>query len=143
MKHLSLLKKLFFTAITCINIIACSSDDHEIESDIFVEANVARIHVTQAGTLSELMNGYEKNKIEDLTLSGYLNGSDILYLKEKLSKTLIKLNLSDTKIVEGGEPYAMVTEKYYTKNDEISDYFFLPIHTLNYKPSIFLKTAHV
>lgn len=124
MKHLSLLKKLFFTAITCINIIACSSDDHEIESDIFVEANVARIHVTQAGTLSELMNGYKKNKIEDLTLSGYLNGSDILYLKEELSKTLLKLNLSDAKIVEGGEPYAMVTEKYYTKNDEISDYFF-------------------
>lgn len=124
MKHLSLLKKLLFTAITCIHIIACSSDDHEIESDIFVEANVARIHVTQAGTLSKLMNDCEKNKIEDLTLSGYLNGSDILYLKEELSKTLFKLNLSDAKIVEGGEPYAMVTEKYYTKNDEISDYFF-------------------
>ena len=91
------------------------------------------------------MNDCEKNKIEDLTLSGYLNGSDILYLKEELNKTLFKLNLSDAKIVEGGEPYAMVTEKYYTKNDEISDYFFffLPIHTLNYIQSFFLKTVHV
>lgn len=119
MKQIHLFK-LATIVIACFMLASCSSENNEEGS---IKSNKAIIKVVQAGSLAELISDDAKSQIEELTLSGFLNGSDILFLKE-LNNNLIKLDLSDTQIVEGGEPYAIVTEKYYTKKDEISDYFF-------------------
>ena len=73
------------------------------------------VNVTTAGTLSALISSTDKNLITDLTLSGNLNGSDILFIREmagggfsESSKTegkLIKLNLADANIVTGDDYY--------------------------------------
>lgn len=119
MKQLHLFK-LATIIIAYFMLVSCSSENNEEGA---IKSNKAIIKVMQAGSLAELISDDAISQIEELTLSGFLNGSDILFLKE-LNNNLIKLDLSDAQIVEGGEPYAIVTEKYYTKKDEISDYFF-------------------
>ena len=43
--------------------------------------NKRTIHVATAGTLPNLISNYEKNLIEELTLTGYLNGTDIACIR--------------------------------------------------------------
>ena len=72
------------------------------------------IHVNQAGTLSNLISDSEKYIIEELTLTGELNGTDFRLLRdmggtnykgEITSGVLSFLDLTDSKIVAGGEMY--------------------------------------
>ena len=72
------------------------------------------IHVAKAGTLSNLISESEKYTIEDLTLTGELNGADFRllrdmagcnYLGEETAGKLTVLDFSDAKIVAGGEKY--------------------------------------
>lgn len=81
------------------------------------------IHVTTAGSLSTLISDQEKYTIEQLTLTGEINGSDLGFLREMAGKEtrinrgssaspyhifgdtdgrLTHLDLTDTKIVAGG-----------------------------------------
>lgn len=125
---------------------------------LFVSGQVKRtIHVEAAGTLSTLISEEEKYEIEELTLSGELNGTDFKFIREmagvndKVCKEfdgdwikwveyiptegiLKSLNLAESKIVSGGEPYyyegdkpitgSAWIEKYYTAADAISSYLF-------------------
>lgn len=78
-------------------------------------ANVKRtIHVNQAGTLSDLISDSEKYIIEELTLTGELNGTDFRLLRdmggtnykgEITPGVLTLLDLTDSRIVAGGEMY--------------------------------------
>ena len=72
------------------------------------------IHVEQAGTLPNLIQDDEKYRIEGLTLTGELNGTDFRllrdmagcnYLGDETVGMLKTLDLSDTKIVKGGDKY--------------------------------------
>lgn len=72
------------------------------------------IHVEQAGTLPNLIQEDEKYRIEELTLTGELNGTDFRllrdmagcnYLGNETAGMLKVLNLSDAQIVKGGEKY--------------------------------------
>ncbi len=72
------------------------------------------IHVETAGTLPDLISESEKYYIEELTLTGELNGTDFRllrdmagcnYLGEETVGKLKVLDLSDAKIVKGGERY--------------------------------------
>ena len=72
------------------------------------------IHVEQAGTLPNLIQEDEKYRIEELTLTGELNGTDFRllrdmagcnYLGEETAGMLKTLDLSNVKIVKGGEKY--------------------------------------
>ena len=72
------------------------------------------IHVEQAGTLPNLISESEKYIIEELTLTGELNGTDFRllrdmagsnYLGEITEGKLTVLDLSNVKIVAGGEKY--------------------------------------
>ena len=72
------------------------------------------IHVAQAGTLSNFIHEDEKYRIEELTLTGELNGTDFRllrdmagcsYLGEETTGMLKTLDLSNAKIVAGGEKY--------------------------------------
>lgn len=72
------------------------------------------IHVAEAGTLSSLVSETEKYTIEELTISGSLNGSDLALLRdmagcnshgELTAGKLRVLNLSKAKMVTGGAKY--------------------------------------
>ena len=55
------------------------------------EAQTKRtIHVATAGTLPELISEEEKYQIEELTLTGYLNGTDFKYIQEMAGDTIVK-----------------------------------------------------
>lgn len=65
----------------------------------------ARIHVEEAGTLPALL-GDDYEQITDLTLTGELNGTDFKFLRDNsFWNRLQKLNLTDARIVAGGERY--------------------------------------
>lgn len=114
------------------------------------------INVATAGTLSDFISEDEKYQIEELTLTGELNGDDIYLIRDMaginmdkmsdyhyLGKNCITdgklrvLDLSGVKIVEGGNEYykekigsVSFTNKTYTQNNEISAYMFSYCHTL-------------
>ena len=78
-------------------------------------STTGKVHVENAGSLLELLK-CDVSKIEELTISGYLNGTDFKLLRE-MSNNLIKLDLSEAHIVEGGESYfSDANQKHYTKN---------------------------
>nr|WP_293530113.1 leucine-rich repeat domain-containing protein [Prevotella sp.] len=100
------------------------------------------INVDKAGTLSSRISSSKKYKITNLKLTGELNGTDILFIREmaKAPSTplgyinlddlgvLTSLDLENVKIVEGGVPYFYYDSDYksgcYTRNDRIGDYMF-------------------
>ena len=72
------------------------------------------IHVATAGSLPDLISESEKYTIEELTLTGELNGTDFRllrdmagnnYLGEETQGKLSKLDISEAKIVTGGDKY--------------------------------------
>lgn len=112
------------------------------------------IHVATAGTLSNLISKNEMYYIEELTLSGELNGTDIRFIRNMSgidydskyhsiytgpfhyfnisTPGILKiLDISDTKIVGGGDWYYAETHdggdienEYGTGNNIISTYMF-------------------
>ena len=91
-------------------------------------SNVIRtIHVATAGTLPNLISDVEKYQIEELILTGELNGTDFRLIRDMAgvsfyfknyqgayypeTKGILKsLDISNTKIVEGGEGYTITDE---------------------------------
>ena len=72
------------------------------------------IHVATAGTLSDLISEADKYNIEELTLTGKLNGTDFRLLRDMAGNNYLGqitegnlkvLDLSGAQIVEGGENY--------------------------------------
>jgi hypothetical protein len=125
------------------------------------ELNFSRrtIHVETAGTLSTLISANEKYLVEELTLSGELNGTDIHLLRNMAGVNLDNmdgeffinmraaetcgqlsfLDLSDATIVEGGRDYYRMqtssaedtwSDYHYTKANAISDCMFAEFRTL-------------
>lgn len=79
------------------------------------------LHVAPAGTLPDMIAANEKYLITNLTLTGELNGTDILFIREMAGRDvngnqtdgkLSVLDLSGADIVSGGA-------SYYTHNDSI------------------------
>ena len=76
--------------------------------------NTRTIHVETAGTLAEQISEDDRYAIEELTVTGELNGTDFRLLRDMTGNTwqgeltegrLSKLDLSGATIVEGGENY--------------------------------------
>lgn len=83
------------------------------------------IHVATAGTLSSLFGTAGST----LKLTGFINGTDVKFLREKISAGKVrKLDLADVRIVSGGEAY---NESYTTTNDVLGDYMFADCSRLN------------
>ena len=102
----------------------------DLQAQVTVTLNVAT-----AGTLSTLIDPSQKNLITSLTLTGNLNGTDILYIREMAgsdvkgnatSGTLSVLDLSGAKIVSGRSAYYVnfISYDYSTSDNSISDYMF-------------------
>lgn len=62
-----------------------------------------KLHIETAGTLPTLMSGEESKAVKELTLSGFINGIDIKFIR--YMKNLVKIDLSDVNIVSDGDDY--------------------------------------
>ena len=104
-------------------------------------AQQVEVTLTEAGTLSEKIASDQKFEISSLKVSGPINGTDVRYLREMAGRDvkgystggrLVDLNLSDAKIVEGGESYCSYNGVYYENNkynyineNELGKYAFI------------------
>ncbi|HZK04012.1 MAG TPA: leucine-rich repeat domain-containing protein [Bacteroidaceae bacterium] len=88
--------------------------EEEEEEPPYVEPMFIEIDVALAGTLYSYIDATDKNSITDLTVTGYLNGDDILFLREMAGSdinggstagNLRTLDLSGASIVAGGGIY--------------------------------------
>ena len=79
---------------------------------------LSEVHVEKAGTLSSLLPASE----EQLKISGFINGSDIKYLRQLINEGgVTSVDLTAVKIVRGGAAYY---ETNKTENDVIGPYMF-------------------
>ena len=88
------------------------------------------LNVEEAGTLPSLVAENRKYQIKNLRLTGYLNGTDVNFIREmagsdsygnKTVGILETLDISGCTIVSGGRSYY---KSCYTDNFKISDYMF-------------------
>lgn len=111
--------------------------DSVLATYISADSSVVRMHVADAGTLIEVLTQKLRNKVTNLTLSGKLNGTDIIQLRrlmgvgtdgyaiDGLTPILDTLDISLCDIVEGGDAYFVTsTGSYYTANDEVGSNMF-------------------
>ena len=90
------------------------------------------IKLEKAGTLPDKIGSTKKFQITNLKIIGEINGTDLRMIREmagndawgdKTNGMLSVLDLSDAKIVEGGD-YYYIGYHYFTSNDKIGDYAF-------------------
>ena len=102
------------------------------EEEPVIGETIRTIHVETAGTLPQLITADEKNIIEELTLTGELNGTDFRlirdmagcdYLGNLTGGSLVVLDLSGAKIVEGGEKYLDTNKIQVTQGMSIGNTF--------------------
>ena len=116
-------KGLFLTAVFmllgCLTIQA--ADDYLITKQITIK-------LEEAGTLPDKIGSDRKYQITNLKLIGEINGTDLRMIREMAGRdhngdvtkgNLSVLDLSEAKIVEGGDYYYYGYTRYYTSNDEI------------------------
>jgi len=122
------LKYLFLTTVFmlfgCLSIQA--SDDDLITEQITIKLD-------KAGTLPNKIESSKKYKITNLKIVGEINGTDLRMIREMAGLDyeanitegkLSVLDLSETKIVVGGDYYNSSKGGIYTSNDEIGDFAF-------------------
>lgn len=110
-----------------------AAEEEETDGDGTYKDGVVRL--AEAGTMKKLL-GKDYLSITSLKVVGPINGDDVYYLRKMLGGNnftqadwgkLEKLDLSDARIVEGGEWYYNQTSwpyEHYTSNDTIGDYMF-------------------
>ena len=93
------------------------------------QAQQITLHVERAGTLPGMIDESRLPYITDLKLTGELNGTDIILIRELVQNELRFLDLSEARIVKGGSSYYA---DYYTSNDIIGSYmFYIPDYTMS------------
>ena len=93
--------------------------------------NKITIKLEKAGTLPDRITSSKKYKITNLKMIGEINGTDLKMIREMAGSNytdgkLSVIDLSEAKIVEGGDYYYKDNSNYYyyTSNDVIGDYAF-------------------
>ena len=93
------------------------------------------LKLDEAGTLPTKISANEKNLITNLKIVGKINGTDLKFIREmagsdfnreKTDGKLSILDLSEAKIVAGGDAYYSDRDDglIYTSNDKLGDYVF-------------------
>ena len=98
---------------------ASNNDDEAMEA-----ALERTVKLSKAGTLSNFISNEEKYNIKKLTISGSINGTDVVLIRDMASDNgqLSTLDLKDAKIVKGGNAYfSGIT----TENNKVGAYMFL------------------
>ena len=92
------------------------------------------LKLDEAGTLPDKISANEKNLITNLKIVGKINGTDLKFIREmagsdfnreKNDGKLSILDLSEAKIVAGGDAYVQYGDNHYTSNDKLGDYAFV------------------
>ena len=128
MMNLSTLKTLFLT--TVFMLFGClatqAADDGLITKQITIKLD-------KAGTLPDRISESKKNLITNLKIVGEVNGTDWKFIREMAGRDynmnitdgkLSILDLSEAKIVAGGDAYTSYIYNMYTSNDKLGDYAF-------------------
>ena len=121
-------KSLFLTVLFVLlgSTAILAADDGLITKQITLKLD-------EAGTLPNRISYDQKNLITNLKIVGKINGTDLKFIREmagcefkgeKTDGKLSILDLSEAKIVAGGDAYARFNENYYTSNDKLGDYAF-------------------
>ncbi len=116
--------------LVCIALTACPAL-------AFAEQTV--INLTQAGSLSSVITEDQKFSITDLKITGELNSNDILLIREMAGEDvwgsgtdgkLENLDISEAKIVSGGDAYFTLNGPVYTADNEVGDFMFHGVDAL-------------
>ena len=109
------------------------------------------VHVASAGTLPELIHESEKYIIEELTLTGELNGTDFRLLRDMAGNNYLGqdtpgklkvLDLTNAKVVAGGEKY-LDTNSINRNKESISGSFHYDISQSNEIPQYVFSACHL
>ena len=112
---------LMFMLLGCLSLYAADND---------LITKQITIKLEKAGTLPDKIGSSKKYKITNLKIIGEINGTDLRMIREMAGRNYIAgstdgklsvLDLSEAKIVEGGDGYYY---DYYTSNDVIGSYAF-------------------
>ena len=122
-------KSLFLTVLFVLlgSLAIQAADDGLITRQITLKLD-------EAGTLPNKIAVSRKNLITNLKIVGKINGTDLEFIREmagrdfnrkKTDGKLSILDLSDAKIVAGGDAYvSWYGDTKYTSNDKLGDYVF-------------------
>ena len=121
-------KSLFLTVLFVLlgSTAILAADDGLITKQITLKLD-------EAGTLPNMISYDQKNLITNLKIVGKINGTDLKFIREmagrdfngkKTDGKLSILDLSEAKIVAGGDAYVQYSDNYYTSNDKLGDYVF-------------------
>lgn len=97
------------------------------------------------GWLSSKIEYKDQQTLENLKITGYINGTDIKFIRElNINRVLVSLDLSEAHIVAGGESY---NGKFYTEDNKITSLLFadfnhlekivLPLSTISIAYNVF------
>ena len=120
------LKGLFL----CLVFLLCNATSHA--ADDLITRQIT-IKLDKAGTLPDKIGSNKKYKITNLKIVGEINGTDWRLIRDMASDDeygrtkgkLSTLDLSDAKIVGGGNSYINTGDNsYYTSNDKLGGYAF-------------------
>ena len=120
------LKGLFL----CLVFLLCNATSHA--ADDLITRQIT-IKLDKAGTLPDKIGSSKKYKITNLKIVGEINGTDWRLIRDMASDDdygrtkgkLSTLDLSDAKIVGGGNSYINTGDNsYYTSNDKLGGYAF-------------------
>ena len=121
-------KSLFLTVLFVLlgSLAIQAADDGLITRQITLKLD-------EAGTLRNMISYDQKYLITNLKIVGKINGTDLKFIREmagcdfnreKTDGKLSILDLSEAKIVAGGDAYTSYIYNMYTSNDKLGDYAF-------------------
>ncbi len=136
MKKFTFKRQLLFVMLMLLGCLSIQAADDGLITNQVV------INLDEPGTLPQKISASDKYLITNLKVKGDINGTDLGFLREMAGQSingidetngkLSTLDLSDTKIVGGGEPYFNYGgyETYFTEYDKIGKYAFCSCNSL-------------
>ena len=136
MKKFTFKRQLLFVMLMLLGCLSIQAADDGLITNQVV------INLDEPGTLPQKISASDKYLITNLKVKGDINGTDLGFLREMAGQSingidetngkLSTLDLSDTKIVGGGEPYFNYGgyETYFTEYNKIGKYAFCSCNNL-------------
>lgn len=136
MKKFTFKRQLLFVMLMLLGCLSIQAADDGLITNQVV------INLDEPGTLPQKISASDKYRITNLKINGKIDGTDFGFLREMAGQSingedetdgkLSTLDLSDAKIVGGGEPYYNFRdyETYFTEYDKIGKYAFSSCNSL-------------
>ena len=136
MKKFTFKRQLLFVMLMLLGCLSIQAADDGLITNQVV------INLDEPGTLPQKISASDKYRITNLKINGKIDGTDFGFLREMAGQSingedetdgkLSTLDLSDAKIVGGGEPYFNYRdyETYFTEYDKIGKYAFSSCNSL-------------